>query len=645
MGHSGGGTVADRLAPLRPRHPGPPAESAPGLPPVAHDRCRAAAISGNRILTRAGRPAATRDEPRARDREADDVWRRAGYPGGDAHHARAAPLVAPGRAPAAALLRAARGRRDDRVPPGGARGPAPRDRRPLGRAAGRDAGIPPLRLQDGDGRRQDDRHGDARVVEHPQQGERPRRRALLGRGAGRVPERHHPRSAARARPRPGRGERVPDARPRARAPHALAHAGPRARHELARVREAGGPDRGRLVAGRTRRRRRDLDRDRHHRRADDHRARFALPHAAGVRGDAGVRRAARGREARRRGHEVQGRGDPLRRERRRDGEARARPRPRDQGQRARHERRGAPRLPDPALRGRGRARGAVRRGGVRGPRGGRARGDRLGRGARSHPRGPRDQLLPGPFRDALLPARGRARREPALPVGGERLLARGRDRVGAREDPAARGARRGGHGAPGVLQHLGVDPAAAHGRRARRPAGKPEARGDPQVRRRPADAARPALEEDTRGLDGGGADPPARLHRRVQDHEDREGRPRVDGRGHEPGSHPAVRRRRAAEPAGRRRHHPRGHQGGPRDRLGRGQGRRDAVDAAHPRHGREGALAGGPPGPAHLPGGLRGARGQARETAPSAGARRPRDRGPWTGRPSRRSPSIRSASS
>ena len=39
-------------------------------------------------------------------------------------------------------------------------------------------GVRPLRLQDGYGQRQDDGHGDARRVEHPEQGERPRRRSF-----------------------------------------------------------------------------------------------------------------------------------------------------------------------------------------------------------------------------------------------------------------------------------------------------------------------------------------------------------------------------------------------------------------------------------------------------------------------------------
>ena len=39
--------------------------------------------------------------------------------------------------------------------------------------------LPPLRLQDGDRRGQDDRDGDAGRLEHPQQGQRPLRRAVL----------------------------------------------------------------------------------------------------------------------------------------------------------------------------------------------------------------------------------------------------------------------------------------------------------------------------------------------------------------------------------------------------------------------------------------------------------------------------------
>ncbi len=50
-------------------------------------------------------------------------------------------------------------------------------------------GLPPLCLQDGDGFGQDDRHGDARGVEHPQQGPRPSECAFLRRGPGGLPER------------------------------------------------------------------------------------------------------------------------------------------------------------------------------------------------------------------------------------------------------------------------------------------------------------------------------------------------------------------------------------------------------------------------------------------------------------------------
>ena len=54
------------------------------------------------------------------------------------------------------------------------------------------------RLQDGDRRGQDDRDGDGRGVEHPQQGQRPQRRPLLGHGVDRLPERDDPQSPRRA---------------------------------------------------------------------------------------------------------------------------------------------------------------------------------------------------------------------------------------------------------------------------------------------------------------------------------------------------------------------------------------------------------------------------------------------------------------
>ena len=80
---------------------------------------------------------------------------------------------------------------------GGARGLPPGDRGPARRAErGAPGGgvrrVPPARLQDGDGQREDDGHGHARCLEHPQQGREPRRCPVLRRGASGLPERDHP---------------------------------------------------------------------------------------------------------------------------------------------------------------------------------------------------------------------------------------------------------------------------------------------------------------------------------------------------------------------------------------------------------------------------------------------------------------------
>ena len=69
------------------------------------------------------------------------------------------------------------------------------------------------RVQDGDGLGQDDRYGHARGVEHPQQGSRPRKRALLRRRARRVPERDDPRAACGTRSAARRREHLLHARP------------------------------------------------------------------------------------------------------------------------------------------------------------------------------------------------------------------------------------------------------------------------------------------------------------------------------------------------------------------------------------------------------------------------------------------------
>ncbi len=83
-------------------------------------------------------------------RERLDAVARGRLSGRDADDARPAPALAPRRARAAALLRAARGGRDDHLPDRGAVRPPPGHRRAAGgRARGR-RGVHALRLQDGD---------------------------------------------------------------------------------------------------------------------------------------------------------------------------------------------------------------------------------------------------------------------------------------------------------------------------------------------------------------------------------------------------------------------------------------------------------------------------------------------------------------
>ena len=177
---------------------------------------------------------------------------------GDPHHHGAAALLAAGRAKAPAVLRPDRGRRDHHLPQRGPRGLPARDQRPARRAGrggegGGDPGVPPPCLQDGDGHGEDDGDGDDHRLEHPQQGGGPGRRALLGRGAGRLPQRDHPQPARRAQAPGGRGQPVPQPRPRAPTPHAAACARARAGHQLARLRAEERPGRRPVGEGAARR--------------------------------------------------------------------------------------------------------------------------------------------------------------------------------------------------------------------------------------------------------------------------------------------------------------------------------------------------------------------------------------------------------
>ena len=176
-------------------------------------------------------------------RERVKAWRAAGLAGRDADHARPARLLAARRPDAAVVLCPVGSRRDDYLPVRSAGGLPAGTRDPPRRAQRRGAGqrlqrLSPLRQQDGHRVGQDDRHGDARRVEHLEQGQQPQRRAVFRRGAGGLPERHHPRPAARVGPGARRGEPVPDARPGARPSAAATGAGQGAGHQLARLRAA-----------------------------------------------------------------------------------------------------------------------------------------------------------------------------------------------------------------------------------------------------------------------------------------------------------------------------------------------------------------------------------------------------------------------
>ena len=104
--------------------------------------------------------------------------------------------------------------------PAGHRDPARRAERASRKAEGYTR-LPALRLQDGHGRGQDDGHGDARGVEHPEQGRTTARDARFSDVVLVVCPNVTIRSRlARAGPARGRGEPLPDARPRAAAPDA-----------------------------------------------------------------------------------------------------------------------------------------------------------------------------------------------------------------------------------------------------------------------------------------------------------------------------------------------------------------------------------------------------------------------------------------
>jgi len=249
--------------------PGPPAR--PLLLPRSQARDRRTRWPGHRDAI--GQP-----HPRAREGLA-----RERVCGRDAHVARIAPALAARRTGEAAVLRPDRGGGDGHLPargagglPAGPRNSARRaERRPQGRRVRR---LRPLRLQDGHGLRQDNRHGDGRRLEHPQQGERPQRRPVLRRRAGGGAERDHPRPLLRTRSGARRGQPLPHARSRAGASHGAVAAGPGHRHQLARLRAAIRHHRRRGQGGQARAGGAD-DGNHPHWREERHAARHAFPDA------------------------------------------------------------------------------------------------------------------------------------------------------------------------------------------------------------------------------------------------------------------------------------------------------------------------------------------------------------------------------
>ena len=171
----------------------------------------------DRDRAEAGQP-----HPRAREGLASN----SGLCGRDPHHAGAAEVLAARGPGAAAVLRPDRGGGDDHLPHRGAAGFPPGHRDPAATSRARTArpkGFAAFRryackMATGSG--QDHGHGDAGGLEHPEQGQRPRRQPVLRRGAGRLPERDHPQPPAGAGPEAGRSEPLPHARPGAAAPDA-----------------------------------------------------------------------------------------------------------------------------------------------------------------------------------------------------------------------------------------------------------------------------------------------------------------------------------------------------------------------------------------------------------------------------------------
>ncbi|MBK6530816.1 MAG: DEAD/DEAH box helicase family protein [Deltaproteobacteria bacterium] len=204
----------------------------------------------------------------------------------------------------------------------------------------------------------------------------------------------------------------------------------------------------------------------------------------------------------------------------------------------------------------------------------------------------RGELLRRPLGDAVLPRERGSGCVPPVSVGGERLRAHRRDRVGAGEDPAARGARHDGRAGARVLQHLELGDPAGHHVGEGGQAEEPAARGNRSLRAPTAGHGGGDVARDLRGVEARRRRPAlAGLHHRVQEHPPREAALRVDRRGFDGGGSPAVSGGGASQRAGGAAHASGRHEGRARDRHGRDQGRRAPVDALHARQRRAGRVA------------------------------------------------------
>ena len=107
--------------------------------------------------------------------------------------------------------------------------------------------------------------------------------------------------------------------------------------------------------------------------------------------------------------------------------------------------------------------------------------------------------------------------------------------------------RSDGRGARSVVQPLALDHGEAHRAGAGRSAREPEAGGRAQARADPDRDAREAPRRHGEGVGGGGRLAAAGLHRRLQEHEARQGRPRVARRSRDAGRDSAGRSASSSE--------------------------------------------------------------------------------------------------